>query len=342
MKLERTAYSLDEVYSSALEAGDYVPHFYIENDGRRLDVQVKAGAPLLLVFVSPWVEPQLLNTWLNLDFPCTVQFVSSADPGIAHPRLFWDSAVYRLFMQEDIEVGVYLCNANLKLQYVAHAATLEPLLAAMPVPATAGTDLAPPVLVVPDVITPAMAETLIRHFRNEQDKAVVNEGSYKSRQHLHPARELEVALDDKLVKSLLPELKKVFLSEISYRETYKICCYDARASGAFGKHRDTITPHLHRRYAMTLLLNDDYEGGGICFPEYNDAVVQAPKYAAVIFPGSLYHQVNRIGKGQRFVVVSFFFTEAEASLKSGAERYRFRVKRDICDIPINQLWPDSH
>ena len=57
--------------------------------------------------------------------------------------------------------------------------------------------------------------------------------------------------------------------EISHRETYKICKYAGENSGKFGKHRDTIFPHLHRRYAMTLVLNDDYEGGRTEFPNLN-------------------------------------------------------------------------
>jgi len=341
MKLEITPYRPDLVYSSALERGDFIPHFYIDNDGHRLDIQVKAADPVLLVFVSPWVGHEQLAAWLALRYPCNVYFVSSADPGIADRRLFWDASVYRLFMQEDVEAGVYLCTPNLKLRHVARGASLEALLADLPDPHAVFPDQAPPVLIVPEVITPVMAEAMIAYFKASQTQAVVNETDYKSRQHLHPSRELEFALDDKLCKSLLPEIRKVFYSDIGYRETYKICCYDGEAKGTFGRHRDTITPYLHRRYAMTLILNDEYEGGGICFPEYSADVIQAPKYSALIFPGSLYHQVKEIGRGQRFVIVSFFFSEAEARIKDDAARFRFRVHRDICDIAINRLWPED-
>ena len=150
---------------------------------------------------------------------------------------------------------------------------------------------------------------------------------------------MEKRLDDKLRKSVLPEIEKVFYSEITHRETYKICKYSGANSGKFGKHRDTIFPHLHRRYAMTLVLNDDYEGGGIAFPEYNSQVLSVPKYGAVIFPGSLFHQVNEIGSGNRYVIISFFFGEAEANEKEGSERYRFKVKRNVGGLTLNSLIP---
>ena len=75
--------------------------------------------------------------------------------------------------------------------------------------------------------------------------------------------------------------------------------------------------------------------------EYNDSIVQVPKYSAVIFPGSLYHQVKEIGKGRRYVIVSFLFTEAEVRLRPDCERFRFMVQRDICDMKINSLMPEN-
>ena len=90
---------------------------------------------------------------------------------------------------------------------------------------------------------------------------------------------------------------------------------------------------------MTLVLNDDYEGGGIVFPEYNAKVLCVPKYGAVIFPGSLFHQVNEIGSGNRYVIISFFFGEAEAIEKEGSERYRFKVKSNVVGLTLNSLIP---
>ena len=151
--------------------------------------------------------------------------------------------------------------------------------------------------------------------------------------------ETEHRLDDKLCKSVLPEIEKVFYSEISHRETYKICRYDGSNSGKFGKHRDTIAPHLHRRYAITLVLNDDYEGGGIAFPEYNSEVLSIPKYGAVVFPGSLFHQVNNISSGSRYVIISFFFGEAEAAVKEDVNGPFYR--RNVEGLTLTSLMPNQ-
>ena len=139
---------------------------------------------------------------------------------------------------------------------------------------------------------------------------------------------------------MLPEISKVFYNQITHREPYKICRYDARDEGCFGKHGDTIDPYLHRRFAMTLVLNDEYQGGGICFPEYSDQIIEAPNYSAIVFSGSLYHQVVQIESGRRYVLISFFFTDSDAR-PGKDERYRFGVERDVSGITLHSLMPSG-
>ena len=91
-------------------------------------------------------------------------------------------------------------------------------------------------------------------------------------------------------------LAKVFFSRINAREEWKIASYSAERQGTFAAHRDTInmkgSDQTHRQFAVSLLLNDDYSGGGLLFPEYSEQIVSAPKYSAVIFSGTLYHEVS--------------------------------------------------
>lgn len=159
------------------------------------------------------------------------------------------------------------------------------------------------------------------------------------------------ALDDKLSKSLLPELKKVFNVDIQYRENYKICCYKDTEHGKFHAHRDSVYPYGHRRYAMSLILNDDYEGGGIIFPEYNDTAYKPAAGSAVIFPTPLYHQVLEITKGCRYVVISFFFTAEEAEYKKGfnenrgkpnmLDHYKMTVVRNQQNLYVDDICPQK-
>ena len=66
---------------------------------------------------------------------------------------------------------------------------------------------------------------------------------------------LESMIDNKLSRSLFPEIKKIFYFDVEYRELYKICSYNSETNGRFAAHRDTPYPHQHRKFALSLILN---------------------------------------------------------------------------------------
>ena len=115
-------------------------------------------------------------------------------------------------------------------------------------------------------------------------------------------------IDNKLSRSLFPEIKKIFYFDVQYRELYKICSYDSETNGRFEAHRDTPYPRQHRKFALSLILNDDYEGGEFLLPEYNISL--KPKAnTAIVFPGICAHKVNPIISGSRKTIITFFCTE---------------------------------
>ena len=138
-----------------------------------------------------------------------------------------------------------------------------------------------------------------------EGKLIAHKHSTKDRLHVHPDAELEKELDHKISRSVLPELRKVFYFDAQYRELYKICSYDAETSGRFHPHRDTPAPYQHRKYALSLFLNDDYEGGEFVLPEYG-LRVKPKANTAFIFPGISTHQVLPVTKGSRMTIISFF------------------------------------
>lgn len=341
MRIKTYEHNDDVVYSSGLEPGDFVPFFVIENGRRLLDIQVKASRYNLLAFIDHHHTDAIERAIAHRP-DCNYFMITSTAVAQRDVRLFHDEQVFERFYQPGTVVTLCLADTNLKIRALVGGASFAEALALLPDEAfTSRSNLPPPVLLVPDVISDDLSSRLVAYLDQRAPDACRNRTGAKSRSHIHPDRALRRELDDKLSRSLLPEIEKVFYSEISHRETYKICCYDAAHSGWFKRHRDTIDPFLHRRYALTLVLNDDFEGGGISFPEYSDSLVVVPKNGAVVFPGSLYHEVNRIGQGRRYALVSFLFTEAEARVKEGSERYRFTVQRDLRGLKINKLTPDQ-
>jgi predicted 2-oxoglutarate/Fe(II)-dependent dioxygenase YbiX len=107
-----------------------------------------------------------------------------------------------------------------------------------------------------------------------------------------------------------------------------IARYDAETGGHFGPHRDdTGISVAHRRFAMSINLNFDFDGGEISFPEYSPRSFKADPGTAIVFSASILHQVSRVTRGRRYVFLTFLFDEdgerqRQANLKVAQEAQR--------------------
>lgn len=72
-------------------------------------------------------------------------------------------------------------------------------------------------------------------------------------------------------------------------------------------NNDGIFDGKKRSHVCSLLLNDDYEGGELVFPDL-DKKLKVPAGSMVVFPGYyLAHGVEKITKGTRRVLLVFFY-----------------------------------
>ena len=187
-----------------------------------------------------------------------------------------------------------------------------------------------PVLAIPDVLSPADCRMLMDLWERENiETGVATEQSgvggqeidhsYKNRRdHQIADPDIIRLVNDRLARRIVPEVKKAFNYEITRFEHLRIGAYDAGA-GYFRAHRDNTKPATaHRKFALTLCLNDEYEGGYLNFPEYGKQLYRPPAGGAVVFSTSLLHEVTDVTGGQRFTLITFFFGEQE---------YRERIAR---------------
>ena len=59
-------------------------------------------------------------------------------------------------------------------------------------------------------------------------------------------------------------------------------------------------------FAISINLNtEDYEGGELLFPEFDDHRYSPPSGAAIIFSASLLHEAAPVTRGSRYVALSF-------------------------------------
>jgi len=217
----------------------------------------------------------------------------------------------------------------------SHITRLMATLDALPPPACfAGVPLQAPVLYLPRVFEPDFCARLIAlydaqggalsGFMREVDGKTVgmHDRRHKVRRDvLITDADLMAEVQRRILRRIVPEIAKVHHFHVTRMERYLVACYDAAEGGHFQAHRDNTTPGTaHRRFAVSVNLNDDFSGGDVSFPEYGPQGFRAPVGGAVVFSCSLLHKVSRVTAGRRYAFLPFLYDDAAARIRE-ASRY---------------------
>jgi peroxiredoxin/predicted 2-oxoglutarate/Fe(II)-dependent dioxygenase YbiX len=193
-----------------------------------------------------------------------------------------------------------------------------------------GLEIPAPVLILPNVFEPELCRHLIDLYESHGGTAtgVVREGSNVVDRTFKRRRDYEIdddvltkQINERILRRVAPEIRKLFFMQITRMERYLIGCYAAEDGGHFMPHRDNESgPTAHRRYAVSVNLNGDFEGGEVRFPEYNPRGYKAPPGWAVVFPCAILHAVARVTKGRRYAFLPFVYDEGGKKIREDIRR----------------------
>ena len=181
-----------------------------------------------------------------------------------------------------------------------------------------------PILTVPHVLSPEECGKLIEAVetdspflvRRPQPGEVVS--NYKVPVYDHHRqdrvdlvirnRDTLALLDERIFERVTPMIKKAFAFDVKRREDLHIARYVGKREGFAIGHRDNVEPAVaHRRFALSISLNDDYDGGEIVFREFSPRGYRVPAGTAMVFSSSLLHEVEETTSGVRYNLISHFF-----------------------------------
>lgn len=216
-----------------------------------------------------------------------------------------------------------------------HDAVFEYLRTLPPPSEHAGRELQAPVLVLPRVFEPDFCRTLIQVYEREgggesgfmreiDGKTVgVHDHSHKRRKDcLIDDRGLIREIQRRILRRVHPELLKAYSFYATRMERYLVGCYAAEDGGHFRPHRDNTTKATaHRRFAVSINLNADFEGGEVSFPEFSRRGFKVPPGAALIFPGAILHAVAKVTQGKRYAFLPFIYDEAAAKIRAANREF---------------------
>lgn len=183
----------------------------------------------------------------------------------------------------------------------------------------------PPIVTVPGILSPARCKDLIALFErgdstpggvcrtvNGVARNVDNPNTKIRRDLKIPPAEMGTLLLNRCRREAL----KSHGVKIAHMDRVILSRYDV--DGFFAPHRDNNASHVaFRELAVSINLNvGDYEGGYLRFPEYGPNVIASPPTGgALIFSASVLHEVMPVTAGSRYVLLTFFHSEAKERLR---------------------------
>jgi hypothetical protein len=320
-----------------------------------VDIHVSAGRWIVLAFLGSLEHPQaqarlstlVQQAGLFSEDHILIYAVLSTPPQNALQLLSLSGPVLKFIADYDGAIGAHY-GANEAPRTIAldpmlraiadiawdhpdgHDRVLTGLLQGLPsVDNSAGVPMTAPALIVPRVFDFPLCELLVGLYEQvggtdsgfmvdaDGKTKTISEHTKKRRKDMIVALpEIRERIRERIVTRLLPAIELYFAYQATRMDRYIVSCYDSETGGFFHRHRDNLNAGAeHRRFAVSLNLNSNYEGCDLIFPEFGRRTYRAPGGGAIVFSCGALHEVTPIRKGKRYAFIPFLYSEAEVKIR---------------------------
>jgi len=236
-----------------------------------------------------------------------------------------------------------------------HAATIQGILRGLPaVEDSAGCAMSAPTLIVPRVFSFELCDFLMQFYEEQGGKesgfqfdidgktTTLTDARLKRRRDVPvQAPEVRELVRQHVVRRLLPQIERYFQFQATRMDRYIVACYDSESGGHFFRHRDNINAGAeHRRFALSINLNGDFDGCDLMFPEFGRKVYRPPVGGALVFSCAALHQVMPVTRGRRYAFLAFLYAEEDAR-KREANNARLHAGEVRYQSGDDRLFPEA-
>ena len=325
--------------------------------GGSFDLQATAGRWVVLSFLGSLVDPRAMAEMtefaqLSASFSedhLVIGCVFTGQAGdamslaaISSPTLSFladhDGAVSRQFGAGQMPRTIVLDPMLRAVADIAwdipqgHATMVRDVLQGLPpVDDSAGVPMFAPALMVPRVFSFGICDFLIQFyetqgavdsgFQFDVDGKTVTLSDWRLKRRSDVAvgvPEVRELIRDHIVRRLVAPIERYFQFKVTRMDRYVVACYDSAVAAHFHRHRDNINAGAqHRRFALSINLNKDFEGGDLVFPEFGHKTYRPSEGGALVFSCGALHQVTPLTKGKRYAFLAFMYGEEDAAKRAG-------------------------
>jgi predicted 2-oxoglutarate/Fe(II)-dependent dioxygenase YbiX/peroxiredoxin len=344
--------------------GDPVPWFSLPlATGGSFDLQASAGRWVALSFLGPLSDPramaevtelaQLAATFNEDHLVIGCVFTGSADnvdlAAISSSTLSFladhDGAISRMYGAGEMPRTIILDPMLRAIADIAwdnpqgHANMVRTVLQGLPaVDESAGVPMFAPALIVPRVFSFGICDFLTQFyetqgavdsgFQLDVDGKTVTMSDWRLKRRSDVpvgVPEVRELIRDHIVRRLVGPIERFFQFKVTRMDRYIVSCYDSAVAAHFHRHRDNINAGAqHRRFALSINLNKDFDGGDLMFPEFGRKTYRPSEGGALVFSCGALHQVTPVTRGKRYAFLAFMYGEEDVA-KREANNARLHV-----------------
>ena len=237
-----------------------------------------------------------------------------------------------------------------------HATMVRNVLEGLPrVDDSAGVPMFAPALMVPRVFSFGICDFLTQFYETQGavdsgfqfdiDGKTVTLSDWRLKRRSDVAvgvPEVRELIRDHIVRRLVGPIERYFQFKVTRMDRYVVACYDSAVAAHFHRHRDNINAGAqHRRFALSINLNKDFEGGDLVFPEFGTRAYWPSEGGALVFSCGALHQVTPVTKGKRYAFLAFMYGEEDA-IKREANNAKLHVGELQYDMSgRDRLFPEE-
>jgi predicted 2-oxoglutarate/Fe(II)-dependent dioxygenase YbiX/peroxiredoxin len=321
--------------------------------GGSFDLQASAGRWVVLSFLGSLSDPRAMaevtelarlsalfsEDHLVIGCVFTGQAADAASlAAISSPTLSFladpDGAISRSFGAEQMPRTIILDPMLRAVADIAwdvpqgHATMVRNVLQGLPaVDDSAGVPMFAPALLVPRVFSFGICDFLTQFyetqgavdsgFQFDVDGKTVTLSDWRLKRRSDVAvgvPEVRELIRDHVVRRLVAPIERYFQFKVTRMDRYVVACYDSAVAAHFHRHRDNINAGAqHRRFALSINLNKDFEGGDLVFPEFGRKAYRPSEGGALVFSCGALHQVTPVTKGKRYAFLAFMYGEGDVA-----------------------------
>jgi predicted 2-oxoglutarate/Fe(II)-dependent dioxygenase YbiX/peroxiredoxin len=155
------------------------------------------------------------------------------------------------------------------------------------------------------------------------------------------APEVRDLVRGQIVRRLLPAIEQYFQFRATRMDRCIVACYDSEVGGHFHRHRDNVNAGAqHRRFAVSINLNNNFEGCDLMFPEFGRKAYRPSEGGALVFSCGALHQVTPVTKGRRYAFLAFLYGEEDVK-KREANNARLHIGETLYTGTQDRLFPEE-